>query len=71
MEAAEKLLLERYSRLALTPGVGFKGVSRIRRLRVAVVGCGATGSHAVEFLARLGVAYVRVIDGDYLSHSNL
>ena len=64
-------LLSKYSRLVLTQGIGVKGLERLRALRVAVVGCGATGSYMVELLARLGVGYIRVIDGDFLDYSNL
>ena len=40
-------------------------------LRVAVVGCGGTGSAVIEQLARLGVRHFRLFDPDTLSASNL
>jgi len=40
-------------------------------LRIAVVGCGGTGSAVAEQLVRLGVRHLRLIDPDHLSESNL
>ena len=39
--------------------------------RVAVVGCGGLGGAVIEALARIGVGYLRVIDGDTFEESNL
>ena len=40
-------------------------------LRVAVVGCGGTGSAVIEQLARLGVRHFHIFDPDTLTASNL
>jgi ThiF family len=40
-------------------------------LRVAVVGCGGTGSAVAEQLVRLGVRKIDLIDPDFLSDSNV
>lgn len=40
-------------------------------LRIAVVGCGGTGSAVVEQLVRLGVRYLGLMDPDTLSKGNL
>lgn len=40
-------------------------------LRVAVVGCGGTGSAVIEQLVRLGVRHIRLLDPDFLTESNL
>jgi molybdopterin/thiamine biosynthesis adenylyltransferase/proteasome lid subunit RPN8/RPN11 len=40
-------------------------------LRVAVVGCGGTGSAVAEQLVRLGVRLLKIIDPDVLSESNI
>ena len=45
--------------------------SILGELRVAVVGCGGTGSAVIEQLARLGVRYFRLFDPDHLSASNV
>ena len=48
------------------------GVQRIlNNLRVAVVGCGGTGSAVVEQLARLGVRHFYLFDPDELTASNV
>ena len=39
--------------------------------RVAIVGCGATGSAIAALLARAGVGTLRIIDRDYVEPSNL
>ncbi|HEY3814544.1 MAG TPA: ThiF family adenylyltransferase [Caulobacteraceae bacterium] len=40
-------------------------------LRVAVIGCGGTGSAVAEQLVRLGVRRLLLVDGDHLSASNV
>ncbi len=39
--------------------------------RIAIVGCGGLGGLVIEALARIGVGYLRVIDGDVFEESNL
>lgn len=62
---------ERYSRQILFRGIGAKGQQRLTAGRVAVVGCGATGSALASLLARSGVGELRIIDRDYVEASNL
>lgn len=62
---------ERYSRQILFPGVGAEGQKRLAAGRVAVVGCGATGSAVASLLARAGVGTIRIVDRDYVEPSNL
>ena len=62
---------ERYSRQVLFQGIGAEGQRRLAKARVAIVGCGATGSHLVSLLARAGVGTLRIIDRDYVEASNL
>jgi adenylyltransferase/sulfurtransferase len=62
---------ERYSRQILFQGVGAEGQKRLAVARVAVVGCGATGSAVSSLLARAGVGRIRIIDRDYVEPSNL
>jgi len=62
---------ERYSRQILFPGIGREGQQRLSEGRVAVVGCGATGSASATLLARAGVGYLRIIDRDFVEASNL
>ncbi len=62
---------ERYSRQVLFAGIGREGQQRLRAARVALVGCGATGSMVAVLLARAGVGTLRIIDRDYVEPSNL
>jgi molybdopterin-synthase adenylyltransferase len=62
---------ERYSRQILFRGIGPEGQRRLAAGRVAIVGCGATGSALASLLARAGVGTLRIIDRDYVESSNL
>jgi adenylyltransferase/sulfurtransferase len=62
---------ERYSRQILFSPVGTEGQKKLAAARVAIVGCGATGSALASLLARAGVGYLRIIDRDYVEASNL
>ena len=62
---------DRYSRQVLFPGIGNHGQERLASGRVAIVGCGATGSAIASLLARSGVGTLRIIDRDYVESSNL
>jgi molybdopterin/thiamine biosynthesis adenylyltransferase len=64
-------LNERYSRQILFKGIGGGGQERLRAARVAIVGCGATGSAVASLLARAGVGTLLIIDRDYVEPSNL
>lgn len=66
-----KIARERYSRQILFRGIGEAGQQRLQSARVAVVGCGATGSALAGLLARAGVGTLRIIDRDYVEPSNL
>ncbi|MGC4855087.1 ThiF family adenylyltransferase [Micromonospora sp. DT4] len=50
---------------------GQLGQESLSRLRVAVVGLGGVGSILVEFLARLGVGGLVLIDDDIVNETNL
>jgi molybdopterin-synthase adenylyltransferase len=62
---------ERYSRQILFRAIGDEGQRKLTSSRVAIVGCGATGSALAGLLARAGVGTLRVIDRDYVEPSNL
>lgn len=62
---------ERYSRQILFRGLGAEGQRRLAAGRVAIVGCGATGSALASLLARAGAGQLRIIDRDYVEASNL
>ena len=68
---SEALAEERYSRQILFRGIGAEGQRKLAAGRVAIVGCGATGSALAGLLARAGVGTLRIIDRDYVEPSNL
>src|ERR1035437_8061109 len=62
---------EFYSRQILFRGIGEEGQRKLLESRVAIVGCGATGSAIASLLARAGVGFLRIVDRDYVELSNL
>jgi len=62
---------DRYSRQVLFPGIGSEGQQNLAKGRVAIVGCGATGTCVSGLLARAGVGHLTIIDRDYVEPSNL
>ena len=70
-EQANSKFEERYSRQILFRGIGAEGQRRLTAGRIAIVGCGATGSALAQLLGRAGVGKLRIIDRDYVEASNL
>lgn len=64
-------LNERYSRQILFRGIGEEGQKKLGSARIAIVGCGATGSALAGLLARAGIGTLRIVDRDYVEPSNL
>jgi molybdopterin/thiamine biosynthesis adenylyltransferase len=62
---------ERYSRQVLFRGIGVEGQRKLSAARIAIVGCGATGSTLASLVARAGVGAISIIDRDYVEPSNL
>ena len=68
---SQQNLDERYSRQILFRGIGEKGQRKLAAARVALVGCGATGTALASLLSRAGVGTLCIIDRDYVEPSNL
>jgi len=62
---------DRYARQTVLPMIGADGQQRLSESRVAVVGCGATGTVIANHLARAGVGTLRIIDRDFVELNNL
>jgi len=60
---------ERYLRNIGT--IGIEGQLRLLKAKVAVVGAGGLGGHIIELLARQGIGFLRIIDGDHFAAHNL
>ena len=63
--------MARYARQATLREIGEDGQRKLLASTVAVVGCGALGTHIADGLVRAGVGRVRVIDRDFVELSNL
>ncbi|MCL7454068.1 MAG: ThiF family adenylyltransferase [Anaerolineae bacterium] len=62
---------ERYSRQMVLPGWGRAAQERLAGRSVAVIGCGALGSHIAGHLARAGVGRLVLADRDFVEWHNL
>lgn len=60
---------ERYSRNI--PAVSPEDMEKLRDSRALVAGCGGLGGFIIEYLARMGIGAVTVVDGDVFCESNL
>ena len=43
----------------------------LKQKKVLVVGCGGLGGHIIDQLARVGIGYIRAVDGDVFEETNL
>lgn len=66
---SQGIVPERYRRNAGT--VGLKGQLRLLECKAAVVGAGGLGGTVIELLARMGIGYLKIIDGDNFALHNL
>ncbi len=44
---------------------------KLKEFKVCIIGCGGLGGYIIEMLARIGIGYIRVVDGDVFDSSNL
>lgn len=62
-------MLGRYERNL--PALTEADCALLREKKVAVIGCGGLGGYLVEYLARIGIGAIRVVDGDVFEPTNL
>ena len=62
---------ERYSRQVLFAGIGESGQEKLLAENAVLVGCGALGTVVAGLMTRAGIGRLRIIDRDYVEHSNL
>jgi tRNA threonylcarbamoyladenosine dehydratase len=50
--------------------VGAENIEKFKNLNILIVGLGGVGSYAAEFLARVGVGKMTIVDGDVVDLTN-
>ncbi len=63
--------LETYSRQIVLADIGYEGQLKLRNARVCLVGAGGLGSPVALKLAGMGIGFLRVVDRDIVSRSDL
>lgn len=63
--------ISRYVRQEIFRGIGKAGQEKLKSARVAIVELSAIGTAVANNLARAGVGYIRLIDGDYVDITEL
>lgn len=61
----------RYDRHIILDGFGRDGQQRLIEAKVLIVGAGGLGSPAAMYLAAAGVGHIGIVDGDFVSVTNL
>ncbi len=64
-------LYGKYSRQMLFAEIGEAGQQRLLESRAVLAGCGALGTSLANLLVRAGVGRLRIVDRDFVEHSNL
>ncbi len=62
---------ERYQRFVVLRDVGEKGLQRIQKSKVAVIGIGGLGTISATKLVTLGIDQLRIVDPDVVDATNL
>ena len=64
-------LIEQFGRQILVPGIDEQGQLNLSKRKVAIIGLGALGTVASQYLIRSGIGEVHFIDPDKVEESNL
>jgi adenylyltransferase/sulfurtransferase len=71
---AQELLdteLETYARQVVLEDIGYDGQLKLRNAKACIVGMGGLGSSIAPILVGMGIGYVRIVDRDIVSRSDL
>ena len=60
-----------YSRQVVLMDIGLEGQEKLKGARVAILGMGGLGTPAALLLARMGIGYLRLVDRDTVSKTDL
>ena len=64
-------LLEQFGRQILVPGIDEQGQLLLSKRKICIIGMGALGTIASQYLVRSGIGEVHLIDPDTVEESNL
>jgi molybdopterin/thiamine biosynthesis adenylyltransferase len=64
-------LIEQFGRQILVPGIDEQGQLNLSKRKVCIIGLGALGTVASQYLVRSGIGEVHLIDPDKIEESNL
>jgi adenylyltransferase/sulfurtransferase len=62
---------EYYSRQIALADIGYNGQLSLKNSRICILGCGGLGVPAMFMLTAMGVGYIRIVDRDVVSLSDL
>ena len=63
--------LETYSRQIVLADIGYEGQLKLRNAKVCLIGVGGLGSPIATQLVGMGIGYLRIVDRDIVSRSDL
>ncbi len=63
--------LETYSRQVVLAGIGYSGQLKLKNAKVCIIGMGGLGTQIAFKLVGMGVGYLRMVDRDIVSRSDL
>ena len=69
-EQSDKLI-EEFGRQILVPGINEEGQQNISRKKICIIGLGALGTVASQYLVRAGVGEIHLVDHDIIEKSKL
>ena len=63
--------LETYSRQIVLADIGYDGQLKLRNAKACLIGVGGLGSPIATQLVGMGIGYLRIVDRDIVSRSDL
>ena len=70
-ELNENQVIEEFGRQLLVPGISEAGQNNLLRKNILLIGLGALGTIASQYLVRAGIGSITLLDFDRVSLSNL
>ncbi len=70
-ELTDNQVIEEFGRQLLVPGISEEGQNNLLKKHILLVGLGALGTIASQYLVRAGIGSITLLDFDKVSLSNL